>query len=468
MPTFARRTVTVAASAALALLTLAALALAGARVTLTAADAPATTHRSTTGERTEPTPTPQPAPKDGYVVAVVLGATGTVGSDALAPYEVFASSPKFTVYTVAATPGPAPTQGGPDIVPTYTFADTTSGRASPRSTGTVAPGPRPDVVVVPAVNQPDSSQEAPLRAWVTAQAKDGALILGVCYGSGVLAETNLLHGRTATSHWSRITQLTKTHPDVNWVRGQRYVQDGPIITTAGVTSGIPAALHVITDLAGPTEAARVGGLVGYPNWSLNAPTDIPIQSFTTRDLPIAFNALAPWGRPTVGLTLTDGVGEIDLASAFEVYDVSYAARAVPVSATGTITTKHGLVVRTNTLADTPTPTRLAVPGATTSALDATIHAWATRHHVTIDAVHATAPGFDGALEYLASQAGQATAVSAAKMIDYPAAHLPLDGHAGTRVPALVSLGVALTAAAGAAPTLLRRARNRHLTSPTGN
>ena len=244
---------------------------------------------------------------------------------------MFASSPRFTVYAVAATTGPAPTQGGPDIVPTYTFADTTTGRA-----------PRPDVVVVPAVNSPDSRQEAPLRTWVTDQANDGARILGVCYGSGVLAETGLLDGRTATSHWSRIGQLTKAHPHVNWVRGQRFVQDGAITTTAGVTSGIPGALRVMSDLAGPREAARVGRLVGYPNWSATGPTDIPIQSFTSGDVPIGLNAVLPWGRPTVGVTLTDGVGEIDLASSFEVFDVSYAARAVPLSVTGTITTKHGL------------------------------------------------------------------------------------------------------------------------------
>lgn len=448
MPTFARRALPAAAGAGLALLTLAGLAVAGARVTLTAADAPATTH-STTNDETAPTPTSRPTAKDRYVVAVALGATGTVSSDALAPFEVFASSPNFTVYTVAATPGPAPTQGGPDIVPTYTFADTTTGRA-----------PRPDVVVVPAVNKPGSDQEAPLREWVTARAKDGALVLGVCYGSGVLAQAGLLDGRTATSHWSRISQLAKTRPEVTWVRGQRYVQDGPITTTAGVTSGIPGALHVMTELAGPGEAARVRQVVGYPNWSVDEPTTIPVQSFTTGDLPIALNAVLPWGRPTVGIALADGVGEVDLASTFEVYDVSYAARAVPLSATGTITTKHGLVVRTNTLADQPTPTRLVIPGATSATLDPTIKAWAAHNGVPVDVVQANAPGFDGALEYLAARAGHATAVSAAKMIDYPSSHLRLDGDAGSRIPTLLAFCLALTGLAAATPTVLVRLRRR--------
>ncbi|GAB3436068.1 DJ-1/PfpI family protein [Phycicoccus ginsengisoli] len=451
MPRIARRAVFLASSAALGLLTLAGLAAAGARVTLSASDAPATTVRSTAVRASQPSPPAPPTGRDRFVVAVVLGATGTVGSDALAPYEVFASSPRFTVYTVAASPGPAPTQGGPDIVPTYTFADTTSGRA-----------PRPDVVVVPAVNRPGSEQEAPLRTWVTDQARDGAVVLGVCYGSGVLAESGLLDGRTATSHWSRISQLSKAHPQVHWVRGQRFVQDGLITTTAGVTSGIPGALHVITALAGPDEAARVGRSVGYPNWSANEPTTIPVQSFTARDLPIAFNAVLPWGRPTIGIALANGVGEIDLASTFEVYDVSYVARAVPLSATGTVTTRHGLVVRTNTIADEPKPTRLAIPGASRTTLDPRIKAWASRNGAPVDVVHANAPGFDGALEYLAAGAGHATAVSAGKMVDYPTSHLPLDGDAGVRIPTLLALCLALTTLAAAAPTLTRRARRHRL------
>lgn len=457
MRTLARRTLSVASAAALALLTLVGLGVAGARTSLAAADAPATTHRSAAAS-TPQAPPLRPALEDQFVVAVALGATGTVGSDALAPYEVFASSPRFVVYTIAATPGPAPTQGGPDIVPVHTFSETVTGRA-----------PRPDVVVVPAVNEPGSTQEAPLRAWVTDQAKGGARILGVCYGSGVLAETGLLDGRTATSHWSRITQLSQAHPNVRWVRGQRFVQDGPVTTTAGVTSGIPGALRVMSDLAGPDEATRVGRSVGYPNWSASEPTDIPVQSLSTRDVPIALNAVLPWGRPTVGVALHEGVGEIDLASVFEVYDVSYAARAVPISVSGTITTEHGLVVRTNTLNDTPTPTRLAVPGpAGTAALDPPVHAWGAERHLPVDAVHATAPGFDGALQYLASRAGHTTAVSAGKMIDYPTSQLRLDGHPGPRVPALLALGLALSATAAALPTLLSRARRTHRSVSAGS
>lgn len=301
-----------------------------------------------------------------------------------------------------------------------------------------------------------------MRAWVRDQAAAGVPILSVCNGAEVLAASGLLDGLTATAHWSRLGTYAKKYPHVNWVAGKRFVQDGPITSTAGVTSGIPGALRVMADLAGADEATRVGRLVGYPHWSLTQSPDIPTQSFARTDLPVGLNALIPWGRPTLGVALADGVGEIDVASSFEVYDVSYAARPIPLSATGTVTTRHGLVLGTSTLADAPTPTVLAVPGATgTQTLDPVLRTWADRHHVRVDAIHGpgASSGFDGALEYLATHAGRATALSAAKMIDYPTTQLRLTNGAGTaRIRLLLSLGLAIVAAAAAAPALAGRAR----------
>ena len=180
----ARRALLAAASVFCALLTLAVFAVVGARVTNSQNHLPST-------RAVADLPANRPSSSGPIVVAVVLGASGTVGSDALAPYEVFASSPRFSVYTIAASGAPAAVDGGPAIVPTYTFAVSVTGVA-----------PRPDVVVVPAVTSPDGPEEAALRAWVVQQSQNGAHVLGICAGSRVLAATGLLLGRTATSHWS--------------------------------------------------------------------------------------------------------------------------------------------------------------------------------------------------------------------------------------------------------------------------
>ncbi len=77
------------------------------------------------------------------VVAVVLGRSGSDTADAFAPFEVFSSSPAFSVYTVADSLEPAPMDGGPSVVPSYTFADVAAGTA-----------PAPDVIVVPQSTTP--------------------------------------------------------------------------------------------------------------------------------------------------------------------------------------------------------------------------------------------------------------------------------------------------------------------------
>lgn len=442
MNLLARRAASTALAGVLALLTLAAVGYAG----LTSAGRPQSRPEAVAIGRSKTVPS---SPAARFSVAVVVGAHGTVGSDVMAPYEVFARSNQFSVFTVAATAAPAPLEGGTSLVPAHTFADVDSGRVR-----------RPDVVVVPALSEPTGPEEAPLRQWVVAQSRAGAHILGVCNGAKVLAATGLLDGHRATSHWSTITGLRKSRPAVHWVRGQRYVQEGPLTTTAGVTSGIPGALAVIDQLGGPAEAARVGQAVHFPGWSLDGSTAIPAQHFAVSDLPVGLNAVLPWGRPTVGVGLADGVGEIDAAAAFEVYSMSAAARTVALAAGPTVTTRHGLVLTATPLTAVRSLDRLIVPGAATAdAVDPGLRSWAAGRHLTVEPLHGAAGelGFDAALQDLAAHAGRPTARAAAKMLDYPTPLLPdTSSRSSWRAPALLVLTVLLAAGVGALPTALRR------------
>ncbi len=454
MASRSRRLFHAALAVGLSLFAAAALAFTGAWV------ADAESHVRPSAQALKDLPTNQPSSSGAIVVAIALGSSGTVGSDVLAPYEVFASSPGFSVYTVAAQAAPAAVDGGPAIVPTFTFEDIRSGRAR-----------HPDVVVVPAVGTPEGAEEAPMRDWIVEQSGLGARILSVCNGSSVLAGAGLLDGRKATSHWSRLGALEKSHPEVQWTAGLRFVQDGMITTTAGVTSGIPGALKVMEDLAGAEEAERVGRLMNYPGWSVVNSASIPAQSFAASDIPIGLNALIPWLRPTIGVGLFDGVGEIDVASAFEAYNMSFAARAVAVAATDTVTTKHGLVLLTVPERQAPRVDRFIAPGAAADQdIDPDLRAWAASRNVPVDAFAGAdgVLGYDGALGYLARHTDRATALSAAKMIDYPAAHLNLPaGEASVRVPVLLALGLLIAVLVGSVPaivrTLIHRRAHRQMT-----
>lgn len=385
-------------------------------------------------------------------VAIVLGRSGTEAADVLAPYDVFARSPKFTVSTVAETRLPIQLLGGPAVIPASTFSELDSGAAS-----------APDLLVVPAVEDPSGDSEAATRSWIVRQSARGIHILGICSGSMLLAETGVLDGHRATSHWSRIGSLRKSRPGVQWVGGQRFVQDGRISTTAGVTSGIPGALQLIHDLAGPAEAARVGAEVGYPGWSPSGSTAIPEQAFSASDAPVALNAALPWFRPTVGIGLTDGIGEIDAVAPFEVYAVSSAARTVAVAATPFVTTQHGMVLLT-TIPSTERPAvdRLILPG--TAADDARLTTWAAKWSLSTTALPQgpqQGAAFDAALEELSRHAGSAAAASTAKFIDYPTAHLQLQsGTTDTRSLWLSALAVMAAVGIGALPGLIRSAVRR--------
>ena len=258
-------------------------------------------------------PTTASVPDGRVVVAVVLGASGSVISDALGPYEVFARSPKFHVYTVSAGPT-ATLSGGLVVVADHSLDDADVGNA-----------PEPDVVVVPAVVAPKGKAEAPLRTWLVGRSERGAHVLGVCAGSALLAASGLLDGRRATSHWSRIRGLKRRYPQVLWERGKRYVEDDKITTTAGVTSGVFGALRLVEQLAGGAEADRVGRELAYPGWSLDAPVDLVAQRGTPQDLAAIMAVVAPWLRPTLGVGLVDGTSEIAVAAPFEVYANSWSA-----------------------------------------------------------------------------------------------------------------------------------------------
>ena len=369
-------------------------------------------------------------------VAVILGASGTTGTDAMGPYEVFASSPHFTVYTVASTHGVAAVEGGPGIVPAYTFDEVESGQA-----------PIPDVVVVPALEHPDAAIEKPLRDFVHSNAERGARVLSVCNGAIVLAETGILDGLPATAHWSRIGALRSQYAAVKWATGRRYVDATTsrlnITSTAGITSGIPGALHVMADLVGNDEATRVSKLVAAHGWTPETSAQIPARKFGLGDLSTLFNLAMPWGRPTAGIILADGVNETDVAAAFEVYTVSQSARAVAVTATGDgwVTTRHGMLLA-------------ATPVARAPHLD---------RRIVLPTTGASTHAFVNALQRISTTSGATAAASAAKMLEYPPEAIGASWTwSATRAPALV-LAALLTipaAAIAASRRLTHRRRPR--------
>jgi transcriptional regulator GlxA family with amidase domain len=103
--------------------------------------------------------------------------------------------------------------------------------------------------------------------WVRGQASSassaGGLTTSVCTGSLVLAAAGVLRNRPATTHWASLETLAALDPTIEVRPDDRYVDDGDVVTSAGVSAGIDMALHLVARLAGVQRAREVRRYIQY-------------------------------------------------------------------------------------------------------------------------------------------------------------------------------------------------------------
>lgn len=115
--------------------------------------------------------------------------------------------------------------------------------------------PAPAVVIEPGGTGSRSRMaDAGHLAWLRQAAAGGAVVASVCTGARVLAAAGLLRGRPATTHHTALDDLAAIDATITVVHDQRWVDDGQVITAAGVSAGIDMALHLVGRLAGPARA----------------------------------------------------------------------------------------------------------------------------------------------------------------------------------------------------------------------
>jgi transcriptional regulator GlxA family with amidase domain len=127
-----------------------------------------------------------------------------------------------------------------------------------------ADAPPLEVLVYPGGQgtRPQLRDEAQLD-WVRRQRQDVPLMTSVCTGSLVYAAAGLLANRPATTHWGSLEHLAELDPTID-VRGEeRFVDDGDVVTSAGVSAGIDMALHLVMRLAGVERARQVRRAIQY-------------------------------------------------------------------------------------------------------------------------------------------------------------------------------------------------------------
>ncbi len=121
-----------------------------------------------------------------------------------------------------------------------------------------------DIVVVPGGPGTWPVLENPVVLdWIAAQHQAGALTTSVCTGAFLLGAVGLLEGKRATTHWLFTEQLRQRRPDTEVLTDTRVVDEGQIVTSAGVSAGIDMALYVVGRLHGEEIARRTARFMEY-------------------------------------------------------------------------------------------------------------------------------------------------------------------------------------------------------------
>jgi len=87
-------------------------------------------------------------------------------------------------------------------------------------------------------------------AWLEAASKQAALTASVCTGAFLLAKIGLLKGRSVTTHWEDVPELRAAYPDLTVVENVPYVDEGAVVTSAGISAGIDMSLHLVARVLG--------------------------------------------------------------------------------------------------------------------------------------------------------------------------------------------------------------------------
>jgi AraC family transcriptional activator FtrA len=289
---------------------------------------------------------------DKPTVAILLGNTRTEATDFLAPYAMFAESGKYNVYAVAESHSVRTLAGGVDVVAQLSFAELT-----------VRLGRNPDIIVVPAITDIESPENAPVLAWLRQHGQDDTLLFSWCAGAGVLAASGLIDGRTVTTHWGDIGRLERAYPAVTWQRGERFIDAGNLLTTGGITSGVDATLHLLALRNGQDIADKVAKALHYPASPYIDNPSLQQYTFKPVDAAVFLNMAFNWPKPQAAVWLYDGVGEVDLAAVVEAYGLTSTNRTTTVSAAPVVLSRHGLqIVPRRRSGDLAAVDRALVPG----------------------------------------------------------------------------------------------------------
>ncbi|MFH8133248.1 DJ-1/PfpI family protein [Pantoea osteomyelitidis] len=180
--------------------------------------------------------------------------------DFCGPYEVFTCAsrvhggdiPLFNVFTLSESLSPVRTRAGLKVMPEFSLSD----------------HPEMDCLIIPGGVVSDEMYKKKIIQWIYEQSKKVKITSSVCTGSFLLAQTGMLDGKSATTHWEDIPDLRSMFPQVLVKEGLRWVDEGNIVSSAGISAGIDMSLHLVERLHGRALAERTAKQLEF-DWTEN-------------------------------------------------------------------------------------------------------------------------------------------------------------------------------------------------------
>lgn len=168
--------------------------------------------------------------------------------DFAGPMEVF-SYAGYEVFTVSENKEIILSQGILKVQPDYSIED----------------APKADILAFFGGNAWNSLRKASVQNWIKEQ-KEVETYFSVCTGAFALAESGILDGKTATTFHNALESLETNYPRIEVRKDVRFVDNGSVITTAGISAGIDGALHLVAKLNGVNKAREIAYHMEYDKW----------------------------------------------------------------------------------------------------------------------------------------------------------------------------------------------------------
>jgi len=181
--------------------------------------------------------------------------------DFAGPFEVFSTATRvsvsaepFRVFLIAESTNAVSARAGFRVLPDYGFND----------------HPHIDVLMIAGGVHTHEMNKPQVISWIAHQADTASVVASVCTGAFLLAKAQVIQSQKVTTHWEDIADLKSMFPALQVIEGVRWVDQGRVLSSGGISAGIDMSLHLVSRLYGRELAEKTARQMEFA-WSENQP-----------------------------------------------------------------------------------------------------------------------------------------------------------------------------------------------------